>query len=326
MSDELKTPFVFVPDGSPAPDAVRGPNGIRVPATFVPRGGGRLTPSGQPWPRDRTGREWPKDRLGRPVCPLWDLYPGVRAPGEAAPESGDPVAAFLAMDAVFRDPAAAAGLLQTAAASGRGESPGAGDNAPTGPAVPDKQWAATARPGTQPVYDIYVGGAWDESESHNVLGYADRNHNQAGHNTEYFPWNTDEHALARYIDSLPANALINLIGHSLGGDTAAKAAALARHPINLLVTVDPVSGDRPDKAAVEAHVGHWINVEAVTGGAITRGNILAFIGQAWGELPKGTADVFIRAAANHEDFAKMMITAGSDGITPQQALERAWPR
>jgi hypothetical protein len=116
--DGVKVPFVFVPEGASVPDAVRGPDWVRIPATFVPRGGERLTPSGQPWPRDRSGREWPKDRLGRPICPLWDPSPGVRAPGEAAPDGGDPIAAFNEPDAVFRDPARAAGLVQPAAGGG----------------------------------------------------------------------------------------------------------------------------------------------------------------------------------------------------------------
>gem|GEM_PF-3835598 len=33
-------------------------------------------------PKDKNGRDWPKDRWGRPMRPLWDYPPGVRAPGE----------------------------------------------------------------------------------------------------------------------------------------------------------------------------------------------------------------------------------------------------
>ncbi len=132
------------------PDSVRGPDWVRVPATFVPRGGGRLTPSGQPWPRDRNVQEWPKDRLGRPVCPLWDLYPGVRAPGEGVPGADDPVAALMATDAVFRDPAAAAGLVQTAADGGRDGRVGADDSSPGRPAAP-------AQHGNRPVDDGSAG-------------------------------------------------------------------------------------------------------------------------------------------------------------------------
>jgi len=110
MAEDLKSPFLFVPEGAPVPDAVKGPEWIRIPATFVPRPSGRLTSAGHPWPRDRHGRDWARDRFGRPICPLNEMAPGVRAPGEDVPSGDDPVAAFMAMEAVFRDPIAAAGL------------------------------------------------------------------------------------------------------------------------------------------------------------------------------------------------------------------------
>jgi pimeloyl-ACP methyl ester carboxylesterase len=123
---------------------------------------------------------------------------------------------------------------------------------------------------------------------------------------------------------LPADARINLIGHSYGGDTAAKAAAAASRPINLLVTIDPVSLIRPSKATVEAHVNHWIDVDAVTGGRGGVANDIAGIGGAWNAWPEGTANVFARVAADHNEFTKMMTTPGPDGLTPQQALKETW--
>jgi len=149
MSDELKTPFVFVPEGAPVPDAVRGPEWMRTPATFVPRGG-RVAAASQPWPKDRASGDWPKDRFGRPICPLTDMAPGVRAPGEGIADSGDPVAAFRAADAVFRDPAGAAGLVQTAADGGLDGRLGADDSSRVGPAAP-------AQHGKRPVDDISAG-------------------------------------------------------------------------------------------------------------------------------------------------------------------------
>ena len=118
----LVVPFIFVPPGDPLPiEWMREhPDWIRVPATFVPRAPAagesgpqwnvqvgtpdapaaaagepdipgsfaapeprqKRLPSGQPWPKDKQGRDWPKDRWGRPMRPLWDYPPGVRAPGE----------------------------------------------------------------------------------------------------------------------------------------------------------------------------------------------------------------------------------------------------
>jgi hypothetical protein len=74
--------------------------------------GWRRTPGGQPWPKDKNGRDWPQDRWGRPMRPLWDYPPGVRAPGKSvAPgEPGsvttdDAIDAYLRAEAMFADPA-----------------------------------------------------------------------------------------------------------------------------------------------------------------------------------------------------------------------------
>jgi hypothetical protein len=68
-------------------------------------------PGGQAWPKDKNGRDWPKDRWGRPMRPLWDDPPGVRAPGEgvAPGEPGsiseaDAINAYLRAEAMFADP------------------------------------------------------------------------------------------------------------------------------------------------------------------------------------------------------------------------------
>ena len=68
-------------------------------------------PGGQAWPKDKNGRNWPQDRWGRPMRPLWDYPPGVRAPGEGvapgAPGSittADAINAYLQAEAVFANP------------------------------------------------------------------------------------------------------------------------------------------------------------------------------------------------------------------------------
>jgi hypothetical protein len=143
MSGQMRVPFVFVPEGEPVPGEVHGPDWVSLPATFVPEGDGQATASGQPWPRDRLGRPWGRDRRGNPVCPLTELPPGGPVPGENALDAPDPVAAYRATEAVFRDPAAAAGLVRTAAAGGRGNAGGSGQiddsvdsSVPTAPSAP----------------------------------------------------------------------------------------------------------------------------------------------------------------------------------------------
>jgi hypothetical protein len=86
----------------------------RIPGSFAPPPKRRKRmPGGQPWPKDKNGRDWPRDRWGRPMRPLWDYPPGVRAPGESvAPgEPGsvttdDAIDAYLRAEARFADPAA----------------------------------------------------------------------------------------------------------------------------------------------------------------------------------------------------------------------------
>jgi hypothetical protein len=152
MPNEPGISFVFVPHGALVPDKLRGADWVRIPATLVPRGSRRLTPSGQPWPSDRNGRDWPMDRFGRPICPLAELPPGGPAPGEATLGNDDPVAAYLAAGAAFHDPAAAAGPGQAAAAGGGSNT---GGSPSSGPAAPD--WSgkpAIPQPGKPPVSDI----------------------------------------------------------------------------------------------------------------------------------------------------------------------------
>ena len=74
-----------------------------------PRGG--ACRAARPGPRTENGRDWPKDRWGRPMRPLWDDPPGVRAPGEgvAPGEPGsiseaDAINAYLRAEAMFADP------------------------------------------------------------------------------------------------------------------------------------------------------------------------------------------------------------------------------
>ncbi len=84
--DDLVTPFLFVPHGSPDPVEWKRahPGWASFPATFVPHP--RPIPkwkiiNGQRWPLDKKGRPWPKTRYGRPTCPFDELPPGMPAPG-----------------------------------------------------------------------------------------------------------------------------------------------------------------------------------------------------------------------------------------------------
>ena len=156
-----------------------------------------------------------------------------------------------------------------------------------------------------------------------MLNYALEQGLKGQDNVIYFPWTIDPAALAKYIDSLPPDARINVIGHSYGGDTAANAAILARRQIDVFVTIDPVSRFfRSDYAAIEQHVGRWIDVNAATTDKAGVDNYVAGAGGAWDRGPLGIADRFIDAAADHKQFSAMMRTPGPDGLTAAQALSK----
>jgi hypothetical protein len=92
---QVGTPDAPVAGGTPAAAAEPG-----IPGSFAPPAPRqKRLPNGQPWPKDGKGRDWPKDRWGRPMRPLWDYPPGVRAPGEGiAPGAPDSVSVDEAID------------------------------------------------------------------------------------------------------------------------------------------------------------------------------------------------------------------------------------
>jgi hypothetical protein len=132
----LKVPAIMVPHGSPPPwpwggARARPPQAVQAPAPEVePRVPGSFAPppkrrkrqpGGQPWPKDKNGRNWPQDRWGRPMRPLWDYPPGVRAPGEGvAPgepgsiSTADAIDAYLKAEAVFANPMGIRDAVSTA--------------------------------------------------------------------------------------------------------------------------------------------------------------------------------------------------------------------
>ena len=65
----------------------------------------------RPGRRIKNGRDWPQDRWGRPMRPLWDYPPGVRAPGDGV-APGEPgnvgtaeaINAYVQAEAMFADP------------------------------------------------------------------------------------------------------------------------------------------------------------------------------------------------------------------------------
>ncbi len=163
--------------------------------------------------------------------------------------------------------------------------------------------------------NIFIGGALDSSDHGNVKksGSIKKIYGEnyyATHNAGsgfFYRSKIDE-----FIAELPKDKEINLIGHSWGGDTAAKVAAANPGRINILVTVDPTSWLWPDFDKVKNSVGKWININAIgttdnTGRRIrTIGDHTAGIGRSWDARPKDYSVIYIEAPFPHEYFDDML--------------------
>jgi alpha/beta hydrolase fold len=156
--------------------------------------------------------------------------------------------------------------------------------------------------------NIFIGGALDRDGFQPVRGSDALKRDVYG--TNYYATHTQGDQVSAFIRNLPPNTSVNVIGHSWGGDTAAKIATENSSRISVLVTVDPVSLpiSRPDFGTVRSSVGAWININATNnpnrpnGG----GNFWAGIGGAWDDSPHSFSDLFVSAPYNHGDFNAMM--------------------
>ena len=100
--------------------------------------------------------------------------------------------------------------------------------------------------------------------------------------------------LKRGIVERAAGAPVAIIGHSYGGNVAwLLAQALANDAdVRLLVTLDPVSGEREGSPAPRpAGVRRWINVRVGSAPGLSSCGLAGAIGGAWGPQPAADADL-----------------------------------
>jgi len=126
-----------------------------------------------------------------------------------------------------------------------------------------------------------------------------------------------EAAMAR-----PGGETLILVGHSWGGEMAARVAirlGRADRKVALLVTVDPVKRvlTHGFLGVVRECVQCWVNIRATGGGRLDHSNLVAAVGGAWGARPKAYADRFIEAPFAHRDFAALLSHR-------QDGLESGW--
>jgi pimeloyl-ACP methyl ester carboxylesterase len=161
------------------------------------------------------------------------------------------------------------------------------------------------------VVNIFVGGA-NDSDYKYVRNSASLNDYTYGDN--YFAaWDATD-SILELINRIPKGRKINLIGHSYGGDTAAKVAVQVPKRINILITIDPVSNrnKRVGYSDIAQSVGIWVNVNAVGNpnnsllGNAFQGGAAAFFGDAWNKSPKDYSDIYLEAPYSHADFRQMI--------------------
>lgn len=206
-----------------------------------------------------------------------------------------------------------------------------------------KGWWVTITSAAVPITVTYFIGGFFDATYHPVESYYN-NPLPVGSkytswsktpNSYYRSWNPEsESAIIREVASLPDGTVINLVGHSLGGHTAAKIAIASGKRVNLLITVDPVTGleaeypqadkrDMPDARkrykSIRAHSGTWCDINATGGGFLEGGNEFAFWAK-WGNGPEHYATQYTPEDVSHASFSDMMKAPLRDGTTPEQLL------
>ena len=129
----------------------------------------------------------------------------------------------------------------------------------------------------------FVGGLWDDKNKFVKFMYQ-----SYGTEKDVYFEHHQKKQLATWIDENNSTFFITVIGHSYGGNSAARVVA-SGHPVDILVTVDPVGRFKPDFIKVTKFSGNWLNFVA-TGGGLYLNNIVARLGGWYGHKPKGYAD------------------------------------
>ncbi len=195
-----------------------------------------------------------------------------------------------------------------------------------GQAVPsERPPAAVAAP--RESFVAFVGGAGD-ARFGIVRKFQEGNAAPApGVITKYYSHENMEQILNDIRVQSPETRIV-LVGHSWGGDTAARVAAqlgAEGRPVDLLATIDPVGNGNSEGFFNRVRAGsrEWINVQATGGSWNDRDNLIARLGNRYGSGPQRFADQHISAPFGHGAFNALVRYRGADG---RSALERALSR
>lgn len=181
------------------------------------------------------------------------------------------------------------------------------------PAVTELRNEALASSG---ISIAFVGGFNDSGGGrYAVANFANRAASlNPGANVRFFPWHLAG-LLSAWLAERPSTTAV--IGQSLGGYVAAKAAVANPGRIETLVTVDPVS---PASALCPLNftweelrdcVGRWFHVVQRRNAILVRG------AHWWGNAPAHIADGFVSTDFSHGDFfSTMHYLKNAGGVLP----------
>jgi pimeloyl-ACP methyl ester carboxylesterase len=168
-------------------------------------------------------------------------------------------------------------------------------------------YGLSPRPKTKAPQAIYVGGAADDWFTHIVEDYA------SGRGL-FFSW-SDVGDIALAIGKATEEGRpVGLVGHSLGGSAALKAASRGDSCVDLAVTIDPVGAVGSFK---RSNIGVWVNVVAEPKELDSSDRVARFGGALLGGKPPSVAsqaDVSITSEKHHGQFVGMMAEAGAAGL------------
>lgn len=151
-----------------------------------------------------------------------------------------------------------------------------------------------ACPGENTPLVIFVGGFADGLNRNVVRIFCAYDERWEHTRKLYFSHGDAVEAMASVIRERAAGAPVALIGHSYGGNLAwLLAGALAEDvDLRLLVTLDPVSGERDRQQAPRPPgVERWINVRVGSPPGLSSCGLAGAIGGAWGPQPAADADL-----------------------------------
>lgn len=138
----------------------------------------------------------------------------------------------------------------------------------------------------------YIGGLWDDRNK-----FVKNMFEAYGKKGDvYFEYHQKK-SLAIWIDENNLEYSVIVIGHSYGGNSAAKIVATGCRVDNL-ITVDPVGRFKPNFRNVSKFSGTWKNYVAI-GGGMNINNCVARVGGWYGHRPKDYADIHIPVDKDH---------------------------